>query len=109
MNTEASILISKLIEHYDAVELLRQSVQVILVLTVLLLIQTSRAAFHRGKREAFKAVLTEMQERIDSHCEEITWHRDNAERLEARLFKEPLPAPREEAGEEDGDEAGDED
>ncbi len=89
---ESTILITHLMEHYDAVETLRLAVKVIGVLLVLLLIQTSRAAFHRGKHETYKKVVKEIGKRIDSHCEEITWHRDNSDRLKARLFKEPLPA-----------------
>lgn len=91
---EATVLITKLLEHYDAVEHLHHAIQIIGILLVLLLIQTSRAAFHRGKRESLEAVMREMEERISSHCEEITWHRDHAEDLEARLFKEPLPERR---------------
>ncbi len=94
---EATVLITKLLEHHDAVELLRHAAKLIAVLLVLLLIQTSRAAFHRGKYEASKQTLKEMKRRMSSYCEEITWHRDNGERLEARLFKEPLPERREEA------------
>lgn len=97
---ESTILITHLIEHYDAVEHLRHAVQIIGGLALLLLIQTSRVAFHRGKHESLKRVLKERGCRCDGYCEEITWHRDNASRLEARLFNEPLPPVRQADSEE---------
>ena len=77
---ETHILVAKLIEHYDAVENLRYSVQVIGVLVLLLLIQTSRAAFHRGKYESQKRAIKVLNRLNVSHCEEITWLRNNADR-----------------------------
>ena len=88
---EATVFIAKLLEHYDAVEMLHHAAKLIGMLLVLLLIQTSRAAYYRAKHEKADEVVESLNERIESHCEEITWHRDNGARLEARLFKETPP------------------
>ncbi len=88
---EATVFILKLLEHYDAVETLHHAIRVIGALLVVVFIQTSRAAYHRARHEGSLKVNKSLKRQIDSHCEEITWHRDNGARLEARLFKETPP------------------